>query len=80
MTYIQIVCINNKSLVRCINWLTMETIHVLYSGTECAKHIQIIITYAQEAYDVIPNQVLSWFNPKYHMVTGLIKTAGNIGI
>ena len=32
-------------------------LHPLHAGTEGAEHIQIIITYAQEAYNIIPDQI-----------------------
>ena len=50
------------------------------SGTERAEHIHIIIISAQEADNVITNQVQLFVYTLGRMVNGVIKTAANIRI
>ena len=72
----KIMWIKEGKRIRQIEGWSFRRMCVLYAGTERAEHIQIIITSAQKADNVIPtlDQFLSTIR------VGLINISGNIGI
>ena len=75
MTYVVSCFIYTMLDLTCsLSHLNQSMDYVLQVSTECAEDIQIIITSAQEADNVIPNQVCLLVSTLVSIVTRLIVT------